>query len=301
MAVQFDLFLHSADVVAENELREALRAGNANEAQQKLTELRTRNAEHKVLQPASTMIEALRAALPNDLSTTLEFQRRLEQEWSPAAKTLFDVEGQEMLAPLWRAIGMALESIPFDPEHPDHHASCAYLKCRDWSAALRVIQTEPDCESQPVLLERMAQALWQTDQTVQAIQRWFMLCWAAPDYFENLIRNGHIPASLLLEHWDQAMNVDMEPELSVEWYPAWVMLHEPGLARSIKSQGAATGPKRAFELVRELVMSDDEQLALRQELKDIHPGLFHYFLQNKVYGQVLPRTAGTLGVREYAL
>ena len=285
MAVQFDLFLHSADVVAENELREALRAGNANEAQQKLTELRTRNTEHKVLQPASTMIEALRVALPDDLNTTLEFQYKLEQEWVPAAKTLFGTEGQEMLASLWRAVGLARENIPFDPEHPDHHASGAYLECGDWSAVLRVAQAEPGCENQPVLLERMAQALWQTgqtEQTVQAIERWFMLCWLAPEYFENLIRNRHIPASPLLEHWDQAMDVDIEPELSVEWYPAWVILHEPGLARSIKSQGADTGPKRAFDLVRKLVMSDDEQLALRQELKDIHPGLFHYFLQNRV-------------------
>ena len=277
MSVQFDLFIHSANVVAENELREALRAGNANEAQQKLIELRTRNSDHNALKPASTMIEALRAALPNDLNTTLEFQDRLEQEWVPAAKTLFGVEGQEMLAPLWRAIGLALESIPFDPEYPDHHASRAYLECRDWSAALRVTQAEPDCENQPVLLERTALAFWQTDQTVQAFERWFMLCWLAPDYFENLIKNGHIPASLLLEHWNQALNVDLEPELSVEWFPAWLMLHVPGLARSIKSRGACAGPKRAFDLVRQLVMSDEEQLALRRELKDIHPGLFKYY------------------------
>ena len=78
------------------------------------------------------------------------------------------------------------------------------------------------------------------------------------------------------------MNTEMEPELTMEWYPAWVMLYEPGLARSIKSRGADTGPERAFDLVRELVMSNDEQLALRRELRDIHSGLFHYFLQNRV-------------------
>ena len=281
MSVQFDLFLDSADVVAENELREALRAGNASEAQQKLTELRTRDPDHKTLEPASAIINALRTALPRDSATALVCLDRLEQEWTPAAKTLFDVEGQEILAPLWRAAGLALESIRFDPEHPDHHASRAYLECGDWSAALRVIQAEPDCENQPVLFERMAQALWQTDRTARAVEQWFMLCWLAPEYFEGMIRNGHIPASFLLEHCIQAMNVDMEPELSVEWYPAWVMLHEPGLARSIKRRGADTGPERAFDLVRELLMSDDEQLALRRELRDIHPGLFHYYLHNR--------------------
>ena len=286
MSVQFDLFLHSADVIAENELREALRAHNADEAQQKLTELRTRNPDHHALEPSSAMINALRAALPHDSATALVCLDRLEQEWTPAAQTLFDVEGQEILAPLWRAAGPALESIRFDPEHPDHHASRAYLECGDWNAALRVIQAEPDCEHQPVLLERMAQALWQTDRTAQAIEQWFMLCWLAPEYFEGMIRNGHIPASFLLEHCNQAMNVDMEPELSVEWYPAWVMLHEPGLARSIKRRGADTGPERAFDLIRELLLSNDEQLALRRELRDIHPGLFHYYLHNQA--QLLP-------------
>ena len=278
MSVQFDLFLDSADVVAENELREALRMRDASEAQQKLTELRTRNPNHHALEPASAMINALRAAPPHDSATALICLERLEQEWTPAAQILFDVEGQEILAPLWRAAGLALESIRFDPEHPDHHASRAYLECGDCRAALRVIQAEPDCENQPVLLERMAQALWQTDRTAQAIEQWFVLCWLAPEYFEGMIRNGHIPASFLLEHCNQAMNVDMEPELSVEWFPAWVMLHEPGLARSVQRRGADTGPERAFDLIRELLLSNDEQLALRRELRDIHPGLFHYYL-----------------------
>ena len=286
MSVQFDLFLHSAEVIAESELRAALRAGNASEAQQKLTELRTRNPDHHVLEPASTMIDALNAALPHNANAALACLHRLEQAWTPAAQTLFDVEGQEILAPRWRAAGLALESIRFDPERPDRHASRAYLECGDWNAALRVIQAEPDCERQPVLLERKAQALWQTDRTAQAVAQWFVLCWLAPAYFEGMLRKGRIPASFLLEHCHQAMNVDMEPELSVAWYPAWVMLHEPGLARSIKRRGADTGPERAFDLVQELLIGDDEQLALRRELRDLHPGLFHYYLHNQA--QLLP-------------
>ena len=282
MSVQFDLFLHSADVIAENDLREAIRAGNADEAQRKLNELRKRNPDHKALAPASAMIDALRSARPNDPNAALVCLNRLEQEWAAAAKALFDAEDKSLLAPLWRATGKALESMVFDPGYPGRHASRAYLECDDWNSVLRVTQAEPGFENQPVLLERTAQALWQTGQTAQAIERWFILCWSAPEYLERLIENEQISASLLLEHWNEAVNTEMEPELTMEWYPAWVMLHEPGLARSIKSRGAETGPERAFDLVRELVMSNDEQLALRRELRDIHSGLFHYFLQNRV-------------------
>ena len=282
MSVQFDLFLHSADVIAENDLRKAIRAGNADEAQRKLNELRKRNPDHKALAPASAMIDALHTARPNDPNAALVYLNRLEQEWAAAAKALFYAEDKSLLAPLWRATGKALESMVFDPGYPGRHASRAYLECDDWNSVLRVTQAEPGFENQPVLLERTAQALWQTGQTAQAIERWFILCWSAPEYLQRLIENEQISASLLLEHWNEAVNTEMEPELTMEWYPAWVMLHEPGLARSIKSRGAETGPERAFDLVRELVMSNDEQLALRRELRDIHSGLFHYFLQNRV-------------------
>ncbi|MYH69174.1 MAG: hypothetical protein F4147_03385 [Gammaproteobacteria bacterium] len=281
MSIQFDLFLHSADVVAENELREALLARNASEAQQRLAKLRARNPDHKALKPASTMIDALQAAQPQDSSAALEQLDRLEQAWAPAAETLFGMDGQNILAPLWRAAGLALEGVWFDPDQPCRHASRAYLACGDWTSVLRVIQAEQDCEKQPVLLERMAQALWQIHRTAQAVERWFRLCWLAPAYFEKLIKNGHITASLLREHWNTFINTDMEPELTTAWYPAWVLLHEPGLARSVTGCGAMTGPERAFNLVKALLSSDDEQLALRQELRDLHPGLFHYYLHNR--------------------
>ncbi|MDE0157629.1 MAG: hypothetical protein OXI88_19825 [Gammaproteobacteria bacterium] len=281
MSIQFDLFLHSAEVVAENELRESLLERNASQAQQKFEELRTRNPDHKTLAPASAMIDALHAEPPQDSNTALGYLNRLDQEWIPAAKTLFGVEGREILAPVWRATGLALESIHFDPEHPDHHASRAYLACGDWNAALRVTEAEQDYENQPVLLERMAQAFWQLHRTAQAFEQWFLLCWLAPAYFEELIENGHITASLLLEHRTTFINTDMEPELTTEWYPAWVLLHEPGLARSVTGRDAIAGPERAFNLVKELLSSNDEQLAARKELRDIHPGLFHYYLHNQ--------------------
>lgn len=55
------------------------------------------------------------------------------------------------------------------------------------------------------------------------------------------------------------MDVDMQPQLSVEWYPARVLLHKPGLAQPVTSRGAVTGPERAFDVIRELLLSNDEQ------------------------------------------
>lgn len=277
---QTDLFFDSREVVANNELREALRYGNASKAGRKLDELAGLAPDHAALQPAAVIIDAMRTPAPRDLSATVAYLERLTREWTLAAETLFKAEGKTLLAPRWRAVGQALESVAFDPAQPDRHASSAYLEAGDWEAAISAVQAEDGFAEQPVLIGRLAQALWQTQRTVQAIERWFALCWSAPEYFTELIGNGHISASLLLEHWREAINAEVEPEISTVWFPAWMILHEPGLARSVKSRGAASGPQRAFDLARELVMSDDEQIEARQELKDIHPGLFRRFLEN---------------------
>ena len=232
------------------------------------------------MQPAAVIIDALRTPAPRDLSATVAYLEKLTREWALAAETLFKTEGKALLAPRWRAVGHALESVAFDPAHPDRHASSAYLEAGDWEAAIGAVQAEDGFAEQPVLIGRLAQALWQIQRTVQAIERWFTLCWSAPEYFTEMIENGHISAPLLLDHWREAINADVEPEISTVWFPAWMILHEPGLARLIKSRGATSGPQRAFDLARELVMSDDEQIEARQELKDIHPGLFRRFLEN---------------------
>ena len=267
-------------MAADNELREALRSGDSSEAERKLDELAGLTPDHAALQPAAVIIGALRTPAPRDLSATVAYLERLEREWALAAETLFKAEGKALLAPRWRAVGQALQSVAFDPAHPDRHASRAYLEAGDWEAAIGAVQAEHRFAEQPVLTGRLAQALWQTQRTVQAIDRWFALCWTAPEYFTGLIGNGGISAPLLLEHWRDAINADVEPEISTVWFPAWMILHEPGLARSVKSRGAASGPQRAFDLARELVMSDDEQVEARRELKDIHPGLFRRFLEN---------------------
>lgn len=389
----------------ENKLREAIRAGDTGEAEHRLNELAGRNSEHKILDPATVLIEALGTAHPHEPVTALMYQDRLEGEWASAGEAIFGKRAKALLTPFWRAVGQALENMAFDPAHPDRHASRAYLECGDWKAVIRVVQAEDKFEKQPVLIERMAKALWQIDQGLQALACWFVLCRFAPEdfksliedgripfesfldkylylrneikarrkkkakellapfwrvagqalesmafdpvhsdrhasrayqecgdweavirvaqaedgfekqpvlltrlaearwqnkqdkqaiecwfklcwldqrYFEELIESEHFPAPWLVEYWNQAMDVDIEcdePDISVEWFPAWVLLCDPRRACFIKSRGAKAGPQRAFDLVRTLVTSSDEQLDMRKELKDIHPVLFRRFLE----------------------
>lgn len=268
-------------VSIENDLRAAIRAGDTGEAERRLDELTERNPEHGTLGPAKVMVKAMDTAHPHEPAAALTYLDILEREWTPAGKTIFGSEAKALLAPFWRTAGQALENMVFDPEHPDRHASRAYLECGDWEAVIRVVQSEAGFENQPVLLGRMAEAHWQNKQERQAVKHWFELCWLDQRYFEGLIEGGHIPVSWLVEYWNEAMDVDIEPhepDISVEWFPAWVLLRDSRWAHSVESRGAEVGPQRAFDLVRGLMVGDDDQLALRAELRNIHPALFHFYM-----------------------
>ncbi len=73
----------------------------------------------------------------------------------------------------------------------------------------------------------------------------------------------------------------MEPELSPEWFPAWMLLQEPSLAARLAARGENDGPRRAFDLVHDLLtnrVNDAHGIALRRELKTLHPALLTGYL-----------------------
>ncbi len=81
--------------------------------------------------------------------------------------------------------------------------------------------------------------------------------------------------------WNAAQDQDVEPELSPEWFPAWMLLQEPPLAARLAPRGENDGPRRAFDVVRDLLtnrVSDARGIALRRELKALHPALLTGYL-----------------------
>jgi len=82
---------------------------------------------------------------------------------------------------------------------------------------------------------------------------------------------------------------DGEEEWSAEWFPAWMLVHEPGLARALSDMPGGSGPERAFNLVRRLLHRspdshgtvDPQSVALRRELQAIDPGLLRSYLRKR--------------------
>ena len=77
----------------------------------------------------------------------------------------------------------------------------------------------------------------------------------------------------------------MEHEMTPAWFPAWMLLEEPGLAGVLAPRDTDDEPSRAFDLVIALLSHpdlDEQGIELRRSLRDIHPDLLERFLAKRV-------------------
>ena len=116
------------------------------------------------------------------------------------------------------------------------------------------------------------------------IESWFALCHLAPEVFERGIEAADFPHWALRTAWRVVLEKDFEPEMTREWFPAWVLLEEPGLAAALAPRRTDDDPSRAFDATMSLLAHpslDGHAIELRRSLQAIHPGLQERFLAKR--------------------
>ena len=281
---QLDLFIDSAQTAAVNTLVDALTARNASEARGALERLVRINRDHGQRFHAARLISALEAPAPEGPEQGVERLERMEREWVPAGSALLGARRRDFLAPLWRDIGRALNSAPFDPGNPERHASRAYREGLDWERMRRSVLAVPGYKNDPVLLARLAEVHWRLRDRAKAIESWFALCRLAPEAFEKSIEASDFPDWSLQNAWRVAQELAFEDEMTPAWFPAWMLLEEPGLAGVLAPRHTDDAPSRAFDMVIALLNHpdlDEREIELRRSLQAIHPGLLRRFLAKR--------------------
>ena len=281
---QLDLFIDSAQTAAVNALLDSLIARDADQARQALERLVRIDRDHGQRFHASKLISALEAPVPEGSAQGLELLERMEREWVPAASILLGARRRDFLAPLWRDIARALGPAPFDPSRPERHATRAYCEGLDWEHLRQSVLAVPGYATEPVLLARLAEAHWRLHDRANAIESWFALCRLAPEVFERVIEAADFPDWALRNAWRVALEQDFEPEMTPVWFPAWMLLEEPGLAGVLAPRHTDDAPSRAFDMVIALLVHpdlDERGIELRRSLQAIYPGLLGRFLAKR--------------------
>ena len=292
---QLDLFLDSAQTAAVNALLDALAARDAGNARRALERLVRIDRDHGQRFHAARLISALQAPAPEGPQRGVEQLERMEREWVPAASALLGARRRDFLAPLWRDIARALDPVPFDPGNPERHASRAYREGLDWERARRSVLAVPGHEEAPVLLARLAEAHWRMRDRAKAIETWFALCRFAPEEFASLVEAPDFPDWALRSAWRVALESDSAPKMTPAWFPAWMLLEEPGLAGVLAPRDTGDDPSRAFDAVMALLAHPDPDgrgIELRRALQAIHPGLLERFLAKQTQATPHPPRPG---------
>jgi hypothetical protein len=146
----------------------------------------------------------------------------------------FDVLGQfahDFLTPLWHRLSTEVADRNFDAGSPEDHLSFTAFKGFQWQQVLSSITRQAGWIKEPVLLFRYGEACFKLNKELEGLESWFRLFLTFPNVAETVVKSTC--NRLLLDDWRQFNELD--PELEPTFFPAWVVLNKPALAKNVFS------------------------------------------------------------------
>jgi len=277
--LQFDLFEDSGITVLRNDLKLALLGHQISRSQALLETLEGHFPDDPCLSDYALVIAGQRRAVGHTMKPQAEISWLCEQV-EPAAERVLGREAQACMAPIWRRLSAILEGARFNPLQPHYHASFTAARAGDCSAVRTVVEAEHGWVHDEILLRRHEKALEELAEAEHALDSLTRLCWDFPAAALQVLEGSY----LFADHWLEFSDLDMP--LEVTDFPAWIALHR-GYAGPVPSGTMNTDAPAVLRLVNALVTigrrrPNDEELALRRQLKARHPQLLAAHLNRNV-------------------
>jgi len=284
-APQMDLFFDNPVVTLTNGIVRALCARNAIEGQRQLDRLYIQAPNHPDLAAFDRLVGGL-----DDLGRPVENPAaRLEflEAIAPTARHLLGSGSRDYLSPLWRHLADAITGQAFSPDEPNLHRSFALSQAQDWSGVSESIVSEAQWWSHPALCLRLADSAFRRRRRIEALTAWCYLCWVAPEQVAAAAER--LKQADLSGLWQLFSDCEEDcapgpvpgPTLTARDFPAWLLLHEPGLARQLSvdlPRGSSPAEDR-YRCIHRWIHAhrahrQEEEMALRRSLQQSHPVLF---------------------------
>jgi hypothetical protein len=277
-APQMDLFFDNPVVALTNGIARSLSARNVAESQRQLDRLYVQAPNHPDLAAFDQLVGGLHdlGRPVEDPSGRLEFLHTL----GPIARHLLGPGARDYLSPLWRHLADSLDGRAFCPTQPNLHRSFALSQAQDWPGVSESIVAEADWRLHAPLCLLLADSAFRRRRRVEALSAWCHLCWLAPEQAADGVERLRQPD--LSRTW--LLFLDCEeagPTLTASDFPAWLLLHEPGLARqlSVDLPIGSSAAEENYRVVHQWIHAhrahrQQEEMALRRSLQQSQPVLF---------------------------
>lgn len=286
---QMDLFLDNPVVALTNGIVRALAGRHLGDAQRQLDRLYTQAPNHADL-AAFDRLTATLERLNQPVADPREELRAL-LDITPTARRLLGREARDLLAPLWRQLADALARHAHSDDEPDLHRSFALSQAQDWAGVAECIRAEPGWQRHAPLCLRLARSGFYRQHRTEALAAWYHLCWRHPERARRELDGREQPDSSIAAAWArfqdseddgplfEAGSDDRAPDVSD--FPAWMLLHEPGLALYLPADlpSGETPGEEHYRQVHRWIQArranlHAEELALRKAIQASSPLLF---------------------------
>lgn len=276
---QMDLFFDNPVVALTNGIVHALSMRNASEAQRQLDRLYAQAPNHADLAAFDQLLSALaRLDQPSeDPRQLLDFLQKV----TPTAKRLLGAQTADLLTPLWRQLADALRGHAFVSHEPALHRSHALSQALDWAGVSECVLGESQWWQHAPLCLRLAQSAFYRQHRIEALTAWCHLCWRHPAQAAQALEARQQPDSGMTALWQRFLDSEEDIELTPADFPAWLLLHEHGLALHLAEDlpKRDTPGEQQYRYVHRWIHArhsnrEQEELALRKILQSQHPALF---------------------------
>jgi hypothetical protein len=279
---QLDMFFHSPTVVLANSVAEALAGRDVEGVRQQLDKLYREAPNHPELAAFDRLFETLcRCEQPVvDLAGELAGLQAL----APVARQLLGGCSRDYLVPLWRRLLVPLDGRGFDVQEPLLHASYVLAQVQDWPGVSIAVRAQSAWWEHAELCRRLVESGCRRGDRVESLTAWCYLCWLHPESGLASLTEGDPPDQGIHVLWQYFLEFEdslpLEEQVGIEDFPAWLLLHTPGLARALPTalEGDVRESQQAFHLAQRLSLANGVgDIELRRSLLDLHPALFRYF------------------------
>jgi hypothetical protein len=272
--MQMDLFFDSAILCTEFNLIGAIIDKRSDDVSELLIKLETTSPEkHQQFLQLLVFEENI-----NHSRKASDIKIKALQTLTPLAFEIFGRFAQDFLSSLWHKLSIEIADQHFNPDAPDYHLSYTAFKGFQWEKVISSIERESGWARQPVLLFRYAEACFKQNKEQFGIANWFKLFIFFPETAEQMIVSTC--NRLIFSDWQCFSELD--PELELSLFPAWVLMNRPLLAKN--SVISDINGNDSLQLIKNLVCNDErkiDEMAIhfRTQLKKSSPDLFVHYMR----------------------
>ncbi|SAL61580.1 hypothetical protein AWB73_06837 [Caballeronia turbans] len=289
---QLDIFADSRDVALRNDVVEQLQLRDAAAARTALTVLAGEYPSDSALPSMTVLVQQLENASTLAVTDHAELAvicRHFENEVAHAARQVLPERcAQLWMTQCWRELAQRAAALRYRAGDPDSHAAPLWLRASDWAAASDAIESIESWWRIPSPLAWMTEARYRSAGVDAAWPLIAELAWVAPARFTALIVTLQ-DASLNVLH--RRFDADFRGTGEIEdyaWFPAWLLIIKPaitgrlGEARVQRDLPASRATALLGEILRrEREGEQHELIALRQEIRRLHSGLFDIYMATR--------------------